>query len=55
MYEIRDFGLGVMDAGKHEVTWNGKNDAGQSMSSGVYFYRVDVGGERRQGKLTLVR
>lgn len=30
-------------AGTYEVTWNGRNDAGHFVASGVYFYRVRAG------------
>ena len=32
-------------AGRYAVQWDATNDRGQSMSSGIYFYRVQVGGE----------
>jgi len=28
--------------GKHSVVWNGKSDSGKSVSSGVYFYKLDT-------------
>jgi hypothetical protein len=31
---------GVYEAGQHRVIWDGKNDAGESMPSGVYFYSL---------------
>jgi hypothetical protein len=31
-------------AGNYQVVWNGKNKVGQIMSSGIYFYRLQVGG-----------
>ena len=31
---------GRMAAGAHVITWNGRNNAGQSVSSGVYFCRM---------------
>jgi hypothetical protein len=31
---------GSRGAGYHEVTWDGKNSAGESVSSGVYFVRI---------------
>jgi len=34
---------GSMDSGHHTVTWNGTDDHGQIMSSGVYFYRMTAG------------
>ncbi len=30
----------VMDQGTHPVTWDGKDDNGESLSSGVYMYRM---------------
>jgi|GEM_PF-6581844 len=32
-----------LTAGTHRVTWDGTNDAGQKVPSGVYFYRLKVG------------
>ena len=29
-------------AGQYEVEWNGLNDSGQRVSSGIYFYRLDA-------------
>jgi hypothetical protein len=31
---------GVKEAGNHSVTWDGKNSLGQTVSSGIYFYRL---------------
>jgi len=30
------------DVGSHRVTWDGKNDAGQQLPSGVYYYRIQT-------------
>ena len=30
-------------AGMHLVQWDGKNDRGQQVSSGVYFYKINAG------------
>jgi len=35
---------GVVEAGRHEVVWNGRNEAGQVVAAGVYFCRLDAGG-----------
>lgn len=32
-----------MDAGQHTVVWNGRSDAGRSVASGIYFYRLEAG------------
>lgn len=32
-----------MDAGYHQVTWNGTDNTGQRVATGVYFYRINAG------------
>ncbi len=34
----------AVGAGRHEQVWNGRDDAGQNVAAGVYFYRLDAGG-----------
>ena len=46
---------GSESAGAKEVRWNGENDNGQSVSSGVYFMYLEAGGETRMMKMTLIR
>lgn len=41
--------------GRYEVSWNGRDDAGKVLPSGVYFYRLDAGNFTQVRKLTLVR
>ena len=41
--------------GPYRVTWQGRDDHGDAVSSGVYFYVLDVGGERRTKKLVLLK
>jgi hypothetical protein len=36
------------EAGYHEVVWNGRNSLGQSVGSGVYFYRLEAKGTSGQ-------
>jgi hypothetical protein len=33
----------VVEAGEHTVVWDGTNDGGIAVSSGVYFYRLEAG------------
>lgn len=42
-------------AGEHSVTWNGRNDRGVEMPSGVYLSRLQAGGAVVHGRLTLIR
>lgn len=42
-------------SGERSVTWNGTDDAGRDVASGVYFYRLEAGAEKFAKKLVLVR
>jgi hypothetical protein len=42
-------------AGYHAVTWNGRDDRGKAVASGVYLYRLAVGGDVMVKRMTLVR
>ena len=41
--------------GSREVVWTGRDDAGNPVSSGVYFYVLDAGKERLTRKLVLLK
>jgi len=45
----------VVPAGPGRVIWDGKNDHGQAVASGVYFYQVQVTDRTEVGKLALVK
>jgi hypothetical protein len=42
-------------AGRHEIVWNGTDDRGAAVASGVYFSEVKADGEVRVHKLALVK
>ncbi len=45
-----------MAAGQHDVTWVGKDDSGQSVASGTYFYQLtDSSGNQISGRMALVK
>ena len=46
---------GVRSEGAHEVGWDGANRQGLPASAGMYFVRLDAGGETRTSKITLVK
>jgi hypothetical protein len=41
--------------GEYEVSWNGKNDSGRSVPSGVYIYRLQSGEQSISKKMYLLR
>lgn len=42
-------------AGVHTRVWLGKDDQGQQVSSGVYFYRLEAGGKVITKRMTLIK
>jgi len=48
---VRSLASGPMDAGLHVLDWEGKDDAGRSISSGVYFVRLQSEGREDQVKI----
>ncbi|MCH7955348.1 MAG: T9SS type A sorting domain-containing protein [Candidatus Marinimicrobia bacterium] len=41
--------------GRYSVTWNGKNQAGASLSSGLYMYRIISGDFVQTRKMVLLK
>ncbi len=46
---------GVYPAGYHSVIWNGRDDNGRDVPSGVYVYVMEVAGKTFIKKMTLIR
>ncbi|MEJ2634031.1 MAG: FlgD immunoglobulin-like domain containing protein [Calditrichia bacterium] len=44
-----------MPAGKYEIEWDGKDDHGKSLPSGIYFYRLQTGAHSQTNKMLLLR
>ena len=52
---IRTLVDGPTDAGEHTARWDGKDDAGKPVSSGIYFYQLKSGENNEIKKLTILR
>ncbi len=46
---------GPQSAGVHRVPWHGLDDEGRQVASGVYFYRLEVGGQSVERRMVLVK
>lgn len=45
----------VQESGEHKVTWQGDNQKGGKVSSGVFFYKLKANGKNEVGKMTLMK
>ena len=52
---VRRLAAGELSPGRHEVRWDGLDDAGRPAASGVYFCRLRAGKETRSIRLVLLR
>jgi len=43
------------EAGAHEAIWNGQDETGRIVAAGVYFYRLQAGGDIQTKRMTLVK
>lgn len=52
---VKTLASGMLEAGQHTVTWNGTNSQGQTVSSGVYFYRLETAAGAYSRKMMLLK
>ncbi len=52
---VRTLATGPQPAGRHEVTWNGRDTNGRLMPSGAYVARLRAGGAEQARVMTLVK
>lgn len=52
---VRALANGVRDAGTHQLTWDGRDNAGATVGSGVYFYRLTAGKYSESKKMVLLK
>ena len=44
-----------LPAGSHEIAWDGTDDLGRELASGVYFYRLEAEGQSDVRRMVLVK
>lgn len=52
---VRSLVTGFQLAGTYQVSWNGQNDVGHQVASGVYFYRLQAGRYVKTNKMLLLK
>ena len=53
--KVRTLVDGEMSSGSHRVVWDGEDDGGRGVSSGVYVVKLDLGGKVLTRKVVMVR
>jgi len=52
---VRTLVSGAVEGGEHVAVWNGRDEAGRPVGSGVYFYRLTVGGTSVERKMVMLK
>jgi len=53
--KVKDLVNGTLDAGSHSETWRGDNNLGNSVGSGIYFYKLRAGRYTSTKKMLLMK
>ena len=53
--EVRTLVKEKQEAGFKSIQWNGRNDMGQTVSAGMYFYRIQAGSFSKVQKMVLLK
>ncbi len=52
---VKTLASGSHAAGEHEMIWNGQDESGSSLASGVYFYRLQADGKTMSKRMVLLK
>ena len=52
---VRTLVNGTKDAGSHTITWDGKNNRGGAVASGIYFYKMETKDFSQTKKMVMLR
>ena len=52
---MKEFGSDIVGPGVYEIEWDGLDQSGRPVASGVYFFRIEGPGHAEQRKVVLLR
>ncbi len=52
---VRSLNAGALEAGNNRIIWNGLSENGSQLSSGIYFAKLNFGGQSEVIKMTLAK
>ncbi len=52
---IKNLVNGNLEKGVHNIVWNGKDNAGKNVSSGIYFYKISMPDYQKTKKMLLLK
>jgi subtilisin family serine protease len=52
---VKSFNLNNLNAGVHEIIWDGRNGDGETLASGIYFYKLEMGKLSQTKRMTLIK
>ncbi|MBI4248788.1 MAG: hypothetical protein HY611_04735, partial [Elusimicrobia bacterium] len=53
--KVRSIALGALNSGIYYQAWNGQNDSGRDVASGVYIAEIKVGGSKKFIKMAVIK
>jgi len=53
--KVRELEIENLKLGRNDITWNGKNELGKTMSSGIYLYKCKIGNLSETRKMILMK
>jgi hypothetical protein len=52
---VRTLACGLARRGENRISWDGKDDRNEPVSSGIYFYQLEAGGFSSCGRMTMIK
>src|SRR6185436_11676438 len=50
---VRELARGPVPAGRHEISWDLRDDTGTRVGPGLYFYRASLGDHEEAGRIAI--